>query len=79
MNPKCRIAWIDDAGNTTGDDDPAVGEVRCLGYLIAESPSFVPTPSPWIPICAAHAERLADPDMDRWEFRNLENRERKDV
>ena len=68
MNMICEIAWIDKNGKPTPDDNIATGRVRCR-----LSPKTVFLYSMWYNICAEHAKRLSDPDMDEWEFEPLTN------
>jgi hypothetical protein len=69
MCKTCKIRWINDSGEPTPDDNPAIGVV------------WLPARSQWLhgkhlmfseterfPICAEHAKQLARPDMSEWRF-----------
>jgi hypothetical protein len=48
-HPKCEIQWVDDHGNATPDQNPAVGEVT----LSIKGETLAPKP-----ICAEHLKRM---------------------
>lgn len=62
----CQIQWVDDKGNTTGDSNPAIGEVYIGEYIDPQYGLFRETVK--FPICARHKQRLADRGMHHWQF-----------
>jgi len=66
---KCQIKWVDAAGNSTADDNKAIGRVQC-GKRIEQhhGRAIAFTASAWFPICAEHAKRLNEPGMHIWSF-----------
>lgn len=59
----CKIQWVDNQGNPTPDDNPAVALAVCqcsdcgLAHGIEGSPVIVPDSRPY-PICAQHLAYL---------------------
>lgn len=66
---RCKIAWIDEDGNTTPDNNEAIGYVtRCVTNDLLAMPVCVARDAP-IPICAEHAQRIPPlwrPPTERW-------------
>lgn len=77
MHPTCKIRWIDDNNQPTGDDHPAIGYV----WLPARTSTIAGRTihleaSDKFPICQHHYDRLlreraTDPSMALWEFEPL--------
>ena len=68
---KCEIQWIDDSGQPTPDDNPAIGfaRLRASEYVGANAAhGRVAIERRSYPICAEHAARMAEPDMECWEL-----------
>lgn len=64
----CQIKWIDENGNPTADDNPAIGRVRCKGRVEQHhGRALTFETSHWFYICADHAKRMRDPGMHIWE------------
>lgn len=66
---KCKISWIDDKGNTTPDDNEAIGVVWREAYTLvcpdAVNGTIQYTETERFPICAEHAKRLP---IVHWNF-----------
>lgn len=65
----CVIQWIDNEGNATPDQNPAIGTVYQEAYTLKSAmwDNLIPQSKEY-PICAEHAKRLAEPGMERWHF-----------
>lgn len=69
MCATCQIQWITRDGTPTPDNNPAIGRVRTIARVEQHHGRAITfAPSQWFPICAKHAERLADAGMHIWEF-----------
>lgn len=69
MCTKCKIQWIDEKGNPTPDDNPAIGVVwlpKRHEWIAGRRLEFPETEH--YPICAEHAKELSKPDMHQWQF-----------
>lgn len=70
----CEIKWIDEHGNPTPDDNPAIGRVRTIDRTERYGGRSIHFPaSRWFCICAEHAKQLGDAGMHIWVFEPLEN------
>jgi hypothetical protein len=68
----CQIRWINDHGDTTPDDNPAVVRVRTVARVEQIGGRGVKfAASDWFGICAEHAKRLNDRGMHIWECEAL--------
>ena len=68
---KCAIQWVDAQGNATPDTNDAVAMVRRAAHYSARlNIGFAATD--WYPICSEHAKRLADPGMEYWERKEID-------
>lgn len=66
---KCQIKWIDAAGQSTADDNEAIGRVQCGKRIEQHNGRAIAfTASAWFHICAEHAKRLNEPGMHIWTF-----------
>ncbi len=57
MIPTCQIQWIDDKGNPTPDDHPAIG-LAMLEHAKAHDRRYLTSAQSGFPICAHHLERM---------------------
>lgn len=63
----CRIQWIDEDGNPTPDQNPAIGRCRTLERDTWIDGRVVHNPaSEWFPICREHAAHLWK--LNGWTF-----------
>jgi hypothetical protein len=69
MCESCKIGWIDDRGQSTYDDNPAIGYVQTIERHEWHHGRQIHFPaSQWFPICAEHARQLRAPGMHIWVF-----------
>lgn len=69
----CQIKWIDEAGQSTADTNPAIGRVMMkarVDQIGGRGVRF--EASDWFNICECHAKRLGDRGMHNWVFEALE-------
>jgi hypothetical protein len=72
MCESCEIGWIDDRGQPTYDDNPAIGHVQAIARSEWHHGRKIDFPaSRWFPICAEHAKQLGAPGMEIWMFKPL--------
>lgn len=69
----CKIQWIDDSGNPTPDDNPAIGTAFVIAHIdhaiAARGGNSYIEESKHFPICADHVSRLYnDEGMHFWRF-----------
>lgn len=81
----CQIMWIDKHGNSTPDDNPAIGRVMVREHTVkldmvddphdprigVINPEVTIPASRWYYICAQHARQLTDPGMENWVFESF--------
>jgi hypothetical protein len=65
----CEIQWIDEQGNPTPDENPAVGEVWMPAReYTREGRTLFFGESKRFPICREHLAQMRKADMSAWEF-----------
>lgn len=71
---KCRIQWVDRAGNPTPDDNEAIGVAYMVAHVTRRTPYHAPEDDCFVPesdhypICAEHATRLQRAQYKHWVF-----------